>query len=211
MKIEIIRKRIKNIYIRVDEDGTIKVSAPYKTPDSYIKQIINKRLSKLKRISEEKKKAFVNLGNAKEIPYLGKMIEVKKIKSKKYSLEFRNNTLFLHLKEVSPEKSEELILKWYKGETKRIVLLFIEKYLPLISRKINRISVKNMKTRWGSCNSKKGYLNFSLKLAQKPIKGIEYVVVHELTHLIHANHSKEFYNRLERLMPDYKKAKETLY
>jgi len=67
-----------------------------------------------------------------------------------------------------------------------------------------------MKTRWGSCNSQKGYINLNLELIKEPIRCIEYVVAHELAHLIHPNHSKEFYNYLSYLLPEWKELKKRL-
>ncbi|MBF7043742.1 M48 metallopeptidase family protein, partial [Campylobacter volucris] len=71
-------------------------------------------------------------------------------------------------------------------------------------KKVQKISIKEMVSRWGSCNHKKAYINLNLKLMQKPIKSIEYVILHELTHLIYPHHQKEFYAFLYNLMPDYK-------
>jgi predicted metal-dependent hydrolase len=61
-----------------------------------------------------------------------------------------------------------------------------------------------MHSRWGSCNSKKGYINLNLYLIRKDIRFIEYVILHELAHLIHPNHSKDFYRFIENIMPDFK-------
>ena len=67
-----------------------------------------------------------------------------------------------------------------------------------------------MKTRWGSCNPHKGYINLNLELIKNPKESIEYVVFHELSHLIHPNHSKEFYSYISAYMPDWKRRKEIL-
>ena len=207
---KIIKKKIKNIYIRVEENGTVKVSAPIHTPDSVIEKLIEKNRKKLEKIVAEKKENLIDYSKAEVMPFLGGFVPIKKIKSNKNRFEFKGGKLFLHLKEGTGKEIENLIFKWYFNEAEKIITKFIKKYSPIIPKKINRIRIKKMKTRWGSCNSAKGYLNFNVKLVQKPLKGIEYVVVHELTHLIHANHGKEFYNTLERFLPDWKEAKQTL-
>ena len=207
---KIIRKRIKNIYIRVEENGTVKVSAPLHTPDSVIEKLIEKNREKLEKIVAEKKENLIDYSKADIIPFLGGFVPIKKAKSNKTRFEFKGGKLFLHLKEGTGKEIENLIFKWYFIEAERIITKFIKKYSPLIPKKISKIRIKKMRTRWGSCNSAKGYLNFNVKLVQKPLKGIEYVVVHELTHLIHANHGKEFYNTLEGFLPDWKEAKKTL-
>ncbi len=211
MKIEITRKRIKNIYIRVDERGIIKISAPYKTPDFVIHELVEKKRKKLMEIVEKRKESLIDFSTAKTIPYLGKPIKVKKIKSDKDSVVFKNNELLIYLKEFEKTKIEKLIFEWYFQETEKVVKQLISKFSPFINEEINRITIKKMKNRWGSCNSTKGYLNFNVKLIEKPLKGIEYVVVHELVHLIHGNHGREFYNTLGSILPDWKNARETLY
>ncbi len=211
MKIEIVRKRIKNLYIRVDETGTVKISAPLKTPDFVIFELVEKKRAKLQEIIEKRKASLIDFSNSDTIPYLGKTIKVKKIKSDKDFIVFKKNQLHLYLKEFKKAKIEKLIFKWYFQEAEKVIKHLISKFSPLINKEINRITIKKMKTRWGSCNKRKGYLNFNVKLIQKPLKGVEYVVVHELVHLIYANHGREFYNTLGSILPDWKNARETLY
>ncbi|MDA3053738.1 MULTISPECIES: M48 family metallopeptidase [unclassified Campylobacter] len=80
----------------------------------------------------------------------------------------------------------------------------IKLYLPFVQKSVNRLVVRDMKTRWGSCNSAKGYINLSLKLVEKDLRFIHYVVLHELTHLIYAHHRREFYDFIAGIMPDFK-------
>jgi predicted metal-dependent hydrolase len=81
---------------------------------------------------------------------------------------------------------------------------YIEKYSYLIDKSINRVSLKYMNTRWGSCNYKKGYINLNINLIHKNKEFIEYVVFHELVHLLYPNHGKDFYAFIYKYMPDYK-------
>ena len=94
--------------------------------------------------------------------------------------------------------------EFYYSEAKVVFNKIIRKYHPYINKPINKIRIKKMNTRWGSCNYKKGYINLNLYLIKKDIKFIEYVILHELTHLIYPNHSKDFYNFIKNIMPDYK-------
>jgi predicted metal-dependent hydrolase len=94
--------------------------------------------------------------------------------------------------------------EFYYSEAKILFNKLIKKYHPYINKPINKIRIKKMTTRWGSCNYKKGYINLNLYLIKKDIKFIEYVILHELTHLIYPNHSKDFYNFIRNIMPDYK-------
>ena len=91
-----------------------------------------------------------------------------------------------------------------KAFARRIYGHFIDKLAPAVNRKINRVVVRKMTTRWGSCNSRKGYINLSLNLIEKAPELVEYVVLHELTHLIYPHHQKSFYGFIAKLMPDFK-------
>nr|WP_314375047.1 M48 family metallopeptidase [uncultured Campylobacter sp.] len=85
-----------------------------------------------------------------------------------------------------------------------IYLRYIAKLSPRIGRKIARVRVRKMQTRWGSCNHAKGSLNFSLSLIERDPRFVEYVVLHELAHLIHANHGADFYALIAQIMPDFR-------
>ena len=91
-----------------------------------------------------------------------------------------------------------------KAFARRIYGHFIAKFAPTVNRKINRVVVRKMTTRWGSCNSRKGYINLSLNLIEKAPDLVEYVVLHELAHLIYPHHQKSFYDFIAKLMPDFK-------
>ncbi len=93
---------------------------------------------------------------------------------------------------------------FYYGEAKILFYRLIRKYHPFINKPITKIRIKKMNSRWGSCNYKKGYINLNLWLIKKDIRFIEYVILHELSHLIYPNHSKEFYGFIKNIMPDYK-------
>lgn len=97
-----------------------------------------------------------------------------------------------------------------KAFARRIYGHFIAKFAPAVNRKINRVVVRKMTTRWGSCNSHKGYINLSLNLIEKAPELVEYVVLHELTHLIYPHHQKSFYDFIAKLMPDFKTREQRL-
>ncbi len=91
-----------------------------------------------------------------------------------------------------------------KNFAKRIYGHFIAKFAPAVNQKISRVVVRKMATRWGSCNSRKGYINLSLNLIEKAPELVEYVVLHELTHLIYPHHQKSFYDFIAGLIPDFR-------
>lgn len=101
-------------------------------------------------------------------------------------------------------ESEGEFAAFKKAFALELYLRYIEKFSPRIGRKIARVRVRKMQTRWGSCNHAKGYLNFSLSLIERDPRFVEYVVLHELAHLIHANHGTDFYALIAQIMPDFR-------
>ena len=101
-------------------------------------------------------------------------------------------------------ESEGEFAAFKKAFALELYLRYIEKFSPRIGRKIARVRVRKMQTRWGSCNHAKGYLNFSLSLIERDPRFVEYVVLHELAHLIHANHGADFYALIAKIMPDFR-------
>lgn len=101
-------------------------------------------------------------------------------------------------------KDEGEFAAFKKAFALELYLRYIEKFSPRIGRKIARVRVRKMQTRWGSCNHAKGYLNFSLSLIERDPRFVEYVVLHELAHLIHANHGADFYALIAQIMPDFR-------
>lgn len=101
-------------------------------------------------------------------------------------------------------ESESEFAAFKKAFALELYLRYIAKLSPQIGRKIARVRVRKMQTRWGSCNHAKGYLNFSLSLIERDPRFVEYVVLHELAHLIHANHGADFYALIAQIMPDFR-------
>lgn len=101
-------------------------------------------------------------------------------------------------------ESEGEFAAFKKAFALELYLRYIAKFSPRIGRKIARVRVRKMQTRWGSCNHAKGYLNFSLSLIERDSRFVEYVVLHELAHLIHANHGADFYALIAQIMPDFR-------
>lgn len=104
---------------------------------------------------------------------------------------------------AAPEKLTEQEVKLLREKTRKLVTERVKHYAAIIGVQYNQIAIRMQRTRWGSCSSK-GNLNFNCLLGLVPPEVLDYVVVHELCHLIEMNHSKQFWNAVERTIPDYK-------
>jgi len=171
--IEVTRKRIKNMYLRVkNTDGTLSVSAPYGMSDTEIRKFVESKSDWIERTMQE-------------------MLVAR------------------HLKEQEPVLAP-FMEREIRLELKRQLQRLIDKWEPVMGVKSAGFTIKKMKTRWGSCNVKSHHLNFNLLLAKVPPECAEYVVVHELTHLLEPSHNARFWSLMEYYLPGSKELRKQL-
>lgn len=171
--IEVTRKRIKNMYLRVkDTDGTLSVSVPYGMSDTEIRKFVESKSDWIERTMQE---MTIARQRREQEPVLAPFME------------------------------REIRL-----ELKRQLQRLIDKWEPVMGVKSAGFTIKKMKTRWGSCNVKSHHLNFNLLLAKVPPECAEYVVVHELTHLLEPSHNARFWSLMEYYLPESKKLRKQL-
>ena len=190
------KRSTKNTYIRVNSDLEIVISCNSFTPNIFIKNLIKNNTNgiiKMIEVQKNKKKnndGFFYLGNRYEIIY-------KDIKD----IEFDDQYVYM--------SKDFDIDKWYKKQAKKIFLERLNYNYDKYTRKIPypKLRIRKMTTRWGVCNIKTHYITLNLELIKRDIKYLDYVAVHELTHLVYGNHSKYFWNLVEENYPGYKKLK----
>ncbi len=145
-------------------------------------------------------------GKIKTAWFLGKEYRINYIKAGKECVMFCNDEFLVYASKHNKETVNALLEEWYRKKAREIFAKRVECFLPYIGKKVNRIAIRGQHTRWGSCSSK-GNLNFNWRLLLAPPEIIDYVVVHELCHLLHMNHSKDFWNSVENILPDYRQRK----
>jgi len=213
--IKIVKKNVKNINIKVKPSCEVILTAPTNTTQEHIEYIlkkretwINKKIEFFSNKAQEKEKSYVS---GESFSYLGRTYRLKVVESSNEDVKLQRGFLYIFVKDKNDYKTKEkLINSWYKQKAKIHFQKAIKKYQSIVGKEVKNLTIKSMKTRWGSCNAQKGYINLNIKLIQKPTICIEYVVFHELVHLIHPDHSKKFYNYLSTFMPDWKKRKTKL-
>ena len=215
MNIEIIKKRVKHINLKVKPTGEVILTAPIGCSNEDIEYVLKKRAEwitqKVAYFQEHRDTTPKEYVSGENFCYLGRNYRLKVIESSKESVKLQRDYLQLFVNDTcNLERKKSLIKEWYTQQAKIYFQRAIEKYQPIVNREIKVVRIKEMKTRWGSCNSVKGYINLNLKLIEKPLECIEYVVFHELVHLVHANHSRHFYDYLTLYMPDWRERKERL-
>ena len=214
-------KKIKNIYIRVKPDLNIYVTAPKRVTKKYIYELIEKRKDWIEEKKEAIKKKNIfdisqkELKSGNEVYYLGKNYMLRVLKCKKENIILAGRIMYMYadikdneeFKNSDIRKKQILLDTWYKKEAVKLFDSLLKKYCSIMNLEINTFTVKKLKSKWGSCDIKKKHITFNLELMKYPIIAAEYITVHELAHLIEANHSKKFYNIVSLYMPEWKKSK----
>jgi len=213
--IQIIKKDIKNITLKVKPTCEVILTAPLLTTDEHIEFILTKRKDWIRKkiafYKANKKPQIKEYVSGENVRYLGKNYRLKIIQSDDEGVKLQRGYIQIFIKNKSNlEKKKKLLKDWYLLKSENYFKKIIARYSSIVNVDIQNIRIRQMKSRWGSCNSAKLYINLNSELIKKPSNAIEYVIFHELAHLIHPNHSREFYNYLSVYMPDWKKRKERL-
>jgi len=212
--VKIVRKDVKNITLKVRPSGEAILTAPKTASDEHIKFIMQKRA---KWIAQKRaffasfktpKKEYVS---GEDFKYLGRSYRLKVVQSKEECVRLQRGYLEIFVKDKSDiKRKENLVYEWYYEKAMLYFFNILQEFNKIVKQDIKSVKIRQMKTRWGSCNPYKSYINLNIELIKKPRVCIEYVVFHELAHLLYPNHSKKFYDYLTLYMPDWQKRKEIL-
>jgi predicted metal-dependent hydrolase len=216
--VPIKRKNIKNIHLSVNPpSGDVRISAPMSITEDVLRVYIVSKLQWIKK-QQRKYQEQQRLTDRKYIDresyYLwGKrlLLQVEEIASHP-SLDLKNkNVLRLSLKpHTPPEKISVLITEWYRQVIKQSIPDIISKWEKLIGITVSSWRVQTMKTMWGSCNTDKCRILINLELVKKPEYCLEYVIVHEMTHLLERRHNVHFQQLLDGFLPNWKHIRKEL-
>ncbi|WP_028388578.1 M48 family metallopeptidase [Legionella fairfieldensis] len=215
--IEILRKPIKNIHLRIyPPHGEIKMSVPCQLSwDLIHKQLETKREwihAQRARLKEQVPVPPLLFATGETILFLGTnhALTVHETKNReKILLVDKTIHCFIHSQSTIVKK-QQLLQNWYRQQMKAFLPSLIAKWESIIGVKVNSWGIKTMKTRWGSCNTDKKRIWLNLNLIKKPLACLEYVLVHELVHLLEAGHNKRFYNFMDQFLPAWQENKRQL-
>lgn len=207
LDIEIKRSnRTKTLSINIERDGSVNVIVPVDLEESKILEIIKAKEYEIHKQITKKKELNKEHINRKFVPghsflYLGKSYNLQIIENQDEPLKLYNGKFLLSSK--FQEKAEEVFIKYYKKQGKPILDDRINYYKEFIKEKPKEIKILDLKTRWASCTPL-GNLNFHWKCFMAPLSVLDYLIVHELVHLKHLNHSRQFWDEVSIIIPAYK-------
>lgn len=214
---EVVLKDIKNVHLSVyPPAGKVRISAPSRMKLDTIRVFA---LSKLAWIKRQQKKLR---DQERETPreyldreshyvwgkrYLLKVVEAEEAPS----VELKHSRMILRMRPGTIEqKKQDIVDAWYREQLKQAVSPLLLKWEPLIGVKVGHAFVQRMKTKWGSCNPSTGNIRLNTDLAKKPRECLEYIVVHEMVHLLEPTHNARFVALMDRFMPKWQFYRETL-
>lgn len=211
IKIErIVRSKRKTIALEVTDRATLIVRAPYFVSKKAIYEVIekhkdwiNKRIAISKTREKPSEKEFVS---GESFLYLGRAHRLFVVYSQEEPLKFDNA---FYLREDMQPLAREIFINWYRNAARKFISERVNYYSNLTGIKYKKVKITSAMKRWGSC-SREGNLSFTYRLVMAPIFVIDYVVVHELCHIIEHNHSKTFWGHVKVILPDYNNAKKWL-
>ncbi|NLP37817.1 MAG: M48 family metallopeptidase [Firmicutes bacterium] len=217
IQIEVRKKKIKNLYLSVHPpDGSVRISAPLAMSDEAIRDFalakldwIRKQQAKLQKQVRPEEKQYIAGENHyfQGLPYVLNVLYT----GKKQRAELKNGQIELYVRQGSTQEQREKVMReWYRSELKKLIPPLIAKWEEKIGVTVNFWGVKLMKTKWGSCNPRAKRIWFNLELAKQSPRCLEYIVVHEMVHLLERHHNKRFYAYLEKFLPDWKECREEL-
>jgi predicted metal-dependent hydrolase len=207
---QIIRSKRKTIALIVKPDGSLIVRAPLRVSRKSIQEFVEKNRG---WIEKHRAKALAALPPAprrylpgERFMYLGMAYPLEIVRGQKKKLLLDES---FKLAESAQRDAAGAFERWYREQARQILQERVDFYARGCGFQYKGIGITGARTRWGSCSST-GALNFSWRLVLAPLDVIDYVVVHELAHTVFHNHSKQFWDRVERIMPDYKERRKWL-
>lgn len=211
IKFNIIYRKRKTMSLEIKRDGIINVIAPNGLDKTFIVDKVKNKsdwiIKKLDEIEVLNNNRYIRSYESGDIfLYLGKeyMLEVLVDKiTIGTSVSLENNKLIVRSNSNNKDVIQRALKNWYTDETLVIVKERINYYKLFFEDTVTSIKIKDQKSRWASCTYKNEIL-FNLRCSMMPIQIIDYIVVHEMCHMEHRNHSKDFYLAVERILPDYK-------
>ena len=217
INIDVVFKDIKNLHIGVYPPvGRVRVAAPESLDDDAVRLAVVQRLPWIKKQRQQLRSAVrqsereMVTGEAHYYAGLRYRMKVVERPGRGY-IEITGDRMTLYVAEgASVEQRQAVLDRWYRARLRAAIPSLITKYEPIMGVELTHWSIRKMKTKWGSCNRETGHIWFSIVLAEKHPESLEYVVVHEMTHLIERGHGDRFTTLMDGFLPDWRARREVL-
>jgi predicted metal-dependent hydrolase len=214
IEIQITQKRIRNIHLKISPpNGAVTVSAPLSISQEKIKIFIISKLDWIKKVQlkirSQKRAPEPKYISGEDHYFFDKKfsLEVLEQKGRARVMIDEDKIILFIKKDFTLKEKKKLFEDFYRNNLKKIIPNYIKKWEEKMNLKVAEFGIKKMKTRWGTCNIKDRRIWINLELAKKPIACLEYIVVHEMVHLLEKNHTKKFFSYMDKFLPNWQNCK----
>ena len=200
------RKNMKNIYLKVEKNADVVVSAPPRTPNYIIKKLIQENIDEIKL---RRNNILTNGYTVKQYVtgekhiIFGKEFVLEVILGNKNVIKLSDDKIILVIKNKDQDRGQ-IVMSYLRKVLYNKALEFINRYEKIMGVHAEQLRIKKMKTRWGTCNIEAKRIWINYELIKYPIECLEHIVVHELTHLLETNHTPRFYGLLGKYYPNFR-------
>ena len=212
INIDLERKRVKNVNFTIyPPDGRVRVSAPRRMPEEKLRQVIRAKMPWIKRhqqrMIDQPIPVRLKFVTGERHLYFGELYTLNVIETDgAFEVELGpDGVIRMRIRGgSSTARRRKLLNEWYRRELKARIPEIIAAWEPVIGVRVEDWGVKRMKTRWGSCNTRAHRIWVNLALAKHPLERLEYIIVHEMVHLLERGHNERFYTYMDRFLPDWR-------
>lgn len=218
IQVEVVRKDIKNLHLGVyPPNGRVRVAAPLVVSNEAVRLAVIDKLGWIRRqkarFTEQPRQSQREMVNGESHYFMGQryLLRVHVHEGRPHIQ--RCSTTFLDLQirpETSIEQRQLILQRWYREQLRVLIPPLLAKWQPILGVQAAKWGIKRMKTRWGSCNITTRQIWLNLELIKKPVHCLEYVIVHELTHLLERNHTDRFKELMDQYLPQWRLIREEL-
>lgn len=217
MEVDIVRKDIKNLHLAVyPPKGRVRVASPLHVDDEAIRLFIISRMPWIKkqqrRFAEQERETSREFVTRESHYFFGKRYLLNIFETNRFAkVALNRSSIGLYVRaDTGIEKRRAIMNEWYRAELKKRVPELLEKWAKTVGVSAPSWGVKLMKTKWGSCNREEKKIWLNLELAKKPVSCLEYIIVHELVHLLERHHNDIFLQYMDSFMPRWRFIKQEL-
>ena len=216
--VEVVRKDIKNLHVGVyPPGGRVRVAAPLRLDDDAVRLAVISRLGWIHRqqaeFVQQDRQSQRELVSGESHYFGGRRYRLNVLEcGGRPSVRLTNNTtMTLRVRPGSDRVAREVVFnRWYRRQLRTHLPALLVKWEPQIGVRVGEVRIKKMKTRWGSCNREARRIWLNLELAKKPALCLEYILVHEMVHLIERHHNERFRDLMNRHMPQWRMHRDAL-